>query len=356
MIDRILREGRRWLHRSRGSHPIGAAHRLLRAGQPREAVRLLSEAFEASGDPELAQELVLVRHAAALQSPATSDPGDWPPKVPDLFPDCSGVPAIPRQDFSAAALAAGIVHHGGLIVRGLLSPEEVERCRACVRHAFDAYHRHVSGEATREDGKWFYPFEPRHGREVLIEARRFVDAGAGVLGADSPAIVHEVLKLAEAHGVIAAVEEFFGERPAISVMKTTARIVPPTTGTSWHQDGAFIGEYVRSANMWLSLSDCGDEAPSLDIIPKRFDHIVPTGIEGAPFDWSVADSVAERAARDAGVAILHEHFAPGDAIFFDHMNLHRTGVRPGMTKERLAIEWWFFAPSRFPLRQLPILA
>ena len=41
-------------------------------------------------------------------------------------------------------------------------------------------------------------------------------------------------------------------------------------------------------------------------------------------------------------------FAPGDAIFFDHMNLHRTGSRPEMTEPRFAVESWFFGPSAFP--------
>ena len=41
-------------------------------------------------------------------------------------------------------------------------------------------------------------------------------------------------------------------------------------------------------------------------------------------------------------------FSPGDALLFDHLFLHRTGVAPGMTRERWAIETWFFAPSTLP--------
>lgn len=335
---------------------VDAARQLSREGRYRDAIDLLSAAFDASGEAELAKELVLVRYDAAMQSPGIQRTGDWPPEVPDLFPDRSTIPEVASSGFTPESLASAIVHNGGLIVRGLLSKGEVERCTACVHQAFEARQRHQAGVASREDTKWYSPFQTRSDGGVLNESRRFAEMGAGVLGVDSPATVHEVLKMAESRGVIAAVEEFLDERPAVSVMKTTLRIVPPTTGTSWHQDGAFLGSYVRSVNMWIALSECGEEAPSLDVIPKRFDHIVSTGTEGAPFSWSVADSVAERVAREAGVAILHPNFAPGDAIFFDHMNLHRTGVRPGMTKDRLAIEWWFFAPSHFPERQIPILA
>ena len=45
---------------------------------------------------------------------------------------------------------------------------------------------------------------------------------------------------------------------------------------------------VRSLNLWLALSPCGVDAPGLDIVPRRFDEILPTGTEGAMFDWSVS--------------------------------------------------------------------
>ena len=62
-----------------------------------------------------------------------------------------------------------------------------------------------------------------------------------------------------------------GERPLISVQKTTLRKADPSVRGAWHQDGAFMGE-VRSLNLWLSLSRCGDEAPGLDIVPRRLDE------------------------------------------------------------------------------------
>ena len=333
---------------------LAESKRLCAEGRHQEAITRLTETYRATGNSAVVRELVLVRNDAVLNGTFTSPIVEWPPSVPDLFPGCAGIPEISRDQLTAAALAAGIVHHGGLIVRGLLTPDMVTKFERHVRAAFDADELHEAGKATDESLKWFSPFEGRGASQEVL-GREFVRKGGGVLGADSPATMHDVLQMAEDAGVIKAIAEFLGEeRPAISVKKTTLRIVPPDTYTGWHQDGAFLGKDVRTVNMWISLSECGEDAPSLDLIPHRFDEIVPTGVEGAAFDWSVSDTVAERYAGDRG--IHHPNFAPGDAIFFDHMNLHRTGVRPGMTKERLAIEWWFFAPSHFPMDQIPLLA
>ena len=44
--------------------------------------------------------------------------------------------------------------------------------------------------------------------------------------------------------------------------------------------------------------------------------------------------------------------APGDAIVFDEMNLHRTGFGPHLAPHRFAPECWFFAPTDHPLDQV----
>ena len=48
-------------------------------------------------------------------------------------------------------------------------------------------------------------------------------------------------------------------------------------------------------------------------------------------------------------------FAPGDVLLFDHLFLHRTASEPTMTDTRYAIESWFFAPSAYPEKQVPIV-
>jgi hypothetical protein len=63
--------------------------------------------------------------------------------------------------------------------------------------------------------------------------------------------------------------------------------------------------------------------------------------------------VVNEAAKDTPP--VHLQFKAGDAILFDEMNLHRTSSSPNFTKDRYAIEAWFFAPSCYPLDQLPLM-
>jgi hypothetical protein len=138
------------------------------------------------------------------------------------------------------------------------------------------------------------------------------------------------------------------------VNKSTLRRVTPDVGKGfslWHQDGAFLGD-VRALNVWLSLSRCGDVAPGLDIVPRRIDHVLPTGTEGAIFDWSVSQAVVEEAAGD--VAIARPIFEPGDVLLFDDLCVHATAAEPEMPNPRYAIENWFFGPSGFPGNYAPL--
>ena len=155
---------------------------------------------------------------------------------------------------------------------------------------------------------------------------------------------------------------YLGEHPAMSVNKFVLRRVPPdefsaieksrsTRPSAWHQDGAFLGS-VKALNVWVALSRCGDIAPGMDVIPRRIDQIVDTGTEGAPFNWSVSQALADREAGSAGVA--RPIFDPGDALLFDEMLLHSTAAEPEMTAARYAVESWFFAPSAFPEGYAPL--
>ena len=109
---------------------------------------------------------------------------------------------------------------------------------------------------------------------------------------------------------------------------------------------------MRALNVWLSLSRCGDVAPGLDIVPRRLDGIVPTGTEGAVFDWSASQAVAEEAAGEVG--ILRPIFEPGDVLLFDELFLHATAAEPEMQSMRYAVESWFFGPSSFPPKYVPL--
>ena len=57
---------------------------------------------------------------------------------------------------------------------------------------------------------------------------------------------------------------------------------------------------VRSLDLWLSLSHCGDEAPGIDLVPRRLDELVPTGGDEATFPKPGLAGDAERPAGDLG--------------------------------------------------------
>jgi hypothetical protein len=147
-------------------------------------------------------------------------------------------------------------------------------------------------------------------------------------------------------GVKRVVTDYFGESPALSLIKIAQRRLAPEASGGWHQDAAVYGADARTLNVWVPVSRCGDIAPGLEMWPRRLDHIVETiGSEG----------VAEFFARKSEVAKLTDQLAParpvfdaGDAAIFDQFLLHRTAAGPAFSETRYGFESWFFAPSTYP--------
>ena len=126
----------------------------------------------------------------------------------------------------------------------------------------------------------------------------------------------------------------------------------PDSDSAWHQDGAFLGQ-VRALNVWLSLSRCGDVAPGLDIVPERLEEIVPTGTEGATFDWSVSRRRSSRR-PPATPASCGRSSSPATCCSSTRCSSTRPAADPSMPNPRYAIESWFFGLSGFPAEYVPI--
>jgi hypothetical protein len=94
------------------------------------------------------------------------------------------------------------------------------------------------------------------------------------------------------------------------------------------------------------LTDCGVDAPSLDVVPRRPAGVLPTGVNQAWQSWTVSELTVAEVLDDPPV--VRPVFEPGDALLFDHLLVHRTGTAEGMQKVRYAVENWFFAPSAYP--------
>jgi hypothetical protein len=251
-------------------------------------------------------------------------------------------------------LGGSILHHGCLIVRGLLSHREAETLREGIGKAIAAFKQTRSGGASAESERWYCPIPVETGSTNHLNRYVAEEIEGNVLAVDSPRMLFELIEIFHRRGVARAIAGYLGERPAISVGKSTLRHVAPTAAPGyWHQDGAFLGPDVRTVNLWLTLSHCGGDAPGLDMVPRRLSALAPTGTQGAHNEWSVAPGVADETA--SGLSTASPIFQPGDAVFFDQLFLHRTAGSTAHIKPRYAVETWFFAPSTFPKGWGPIL-
>jgi hypothetical protein len=321
-------------------------------GRFMDAIALATAHNRACADAELESLLVVWRMAAfATQPKAMPDP-DWPGKIEDPFRGVSGLPEIQAAQLTSEILAGAIVHHGALLVRGLVPTEEASQFAAGIDRAMTDFTAWFADQ-SRASTPWFTA-APDSESGSIEQNRQWVISSGGVWAVDSPRMLFELTELLERTGVIDVVSGYLTERPALSARKTTLRKVPANQkGTGWHQDGAFMGKDIRSVNVWVALSDCGRDAPGIDLLPKRIPYIVETGTQGALLNWMVGPGMVETLAKDAPV--VSPEFAAGDALLFDHFFLHRTGLPPNCSKDRFAIEAWMFAPSCYPMKHEPMV-
>ena len=217
-----------------------------------------------------------------------------------------------------------------------------------IDRAFHTLAAHRDGADTNGELEgWYEPFRAAPEHKLGIKRKWVVDNG-GIWTADSPPMLFALLEAYRDAGLLDTITAHLGERPALSVNKSTLKRIDGATGGEWHQDGAFLGQGIRTVNVWLSLSQCGRDAPGLDVVPRRIDHVLETGTDGAAFDWAVGPGLVERIAVDDPV--VRPEFGPGDALLFDELFLHRTAAEPSMPRLRYTIESWFFAPVGVPGR------
>lgn len=327
------------------------ADALVEAGRATDAIRLLTLANRAARDDAIEARLVDLRHEAFATLPRLAVE-DLPPPV-TASTDRPG-PLRPRRpaDLTVETIRTDLAEHGCVLVKGLIPPERARELCAGIDHALDGFDASVADPGADTE-PWYRQFRPGPGYEV-VGRRNWVRAAGAVWTVDSPRMLFELTELTEATGIVALITEYLGERPALSANKCTMRRVPVDTATNWHQDGAFLGADVRTLNLWLVLSPVDADSPGLEIVPRRIDEVLPTGTEGAMFDWSVSPTVVDEVAVNAPV--IRPDLDAGDALLFDHLFLHRTAAGPGMTRERYASENWFFGPSAYPPDgQIPVV-
>ncbi len=334
MLPRLKRKA----PRSFAERAIGEANKLARAGRHLDAIALLSDANRHERDRSIERRLVELRFEAfrrGAHPPARLSPADT---VEDLFTG-QLIPEIRGQDLTVQRVRSAIRNHGSLMVRGLVRPHDAVRLKSDIDAAFEAFDARANADTPEHVAGWYEPIEIHHVTDSLrVQKRR----NGGLFAVESPPVLFDLIEILTTAGVGDLAREFLGEDPWILARKVTLRRMPHDGSGAWHQDGAFMGKDLRALNIWLALSHCGTDAPSLDVVGRRIDHIVPPG--GASKSYAVS---AERAEEIGAGAIVRPVFEPGDALVFDHMCLHRTGRDPNATKDRYAIETWLMAPSSY---------
>jgi phytanoyl-CoA dioxygenase PhyH len=310
----------------------------------------LTEANRTDADGERERELLLLRNLLGVRwlDAAGDDAGLARPDDTALPSPSEGLPELKPAQLTPGLIRAGILRDGCVLVRGLVSREQAQRFAAQIERSFVERERHDADRSFND--RYYIPFEPDPRRGVRL-MREWIKEGGGVLAVDSPLLSFEMGELYRAAGMPELVRGYLGEAPMVTGHKTTLRKAEPQVGGAWHQDGKFMG-HVKALNLWLSLSHCGDDAPGLDLVPRRLDEHVTTETDETMLPNQVSQRIAEEAAGGRG--ILRPIFEPGDALLFDELFLHKTASDPTMSKPRYAIENWFFGASAFPGDYVPL--
>jgi Phytanoyl-CoA dioxygenase (PhyH) len=332
---------------------LGAAHEEFEGDldQLLAETERTAEANRRAPSREAERRLVWLRHLAGIRlvDQAPADPQFAFPAA-DVLSAGDRLPEIPAADLTPGLIRAGLLRDGCLLVRGLVPRQAASALAEEIDQAFAQRERQDAGRSVKEG--YFEEFQP-HRRYGPVVGRGWIEQGGGLLAADAPTLHFEMMEIFRGAQLRELVSEYLGEPALISVHKTTLRKADPSVPGAWHQDGFFMGP-VRSLNLWLSLSRCGDEAPGLDVLPRRLDHYLATNTEEAALDYTISQRKVEEAAAAAGTEVIRPIFEPGDALFFDELFLHQTGSDPAMPKPRYAVENWFFGGSTFPEEYAPI--
>lgn len=336
-----------------------AATRLSERGELHAAIDLLVEGNRRRPTPSLEARIMDLRIAAYREGNWPNPEVPWPPAHEPLFQGEDGLPEITPDELDVEHLKAGLLGSGALIVRGLMDEERARTMQRNIDRTFDAACEYAKDTAV--ESPWF-----RRSPEVSFKGNP-IDFGAlangearrppAVWASDSPTAAYQMIDFYREVGLHRILADYFAEPAVLSVRKWVLRCLAPDNGAEagWHQDGRFLGENIRTVNLWLSLSDCGADAPApgIEIVVDSDKTIHETGTHGAPLNWTVGQGLVDELGKESPV--VRPRFRPGDALFFDHFNLHRTSFATGHVADRYAVESWFFAASTVPGKVIPLV-
>jgi phytanoyl-CoA hydroxylase len=224
-------------------------------------------------------------------------------------------------------MLAGVSQEGYLVIRGLLSTEEVEAAKARLQGTIDCW--------------------PHEAPPSVFNAERespgvpLVDIDPSVLGGTLPTprarelAVRRVFRLAvhDSHFTSLFSETKFTDLLAtawstedISVLQSMALLKPPGTGEKFfHADNAYFRLYPDNVGAyWIALDPVDHSNGAMHVVPKSHHGGVPPHLE------NVSACNVEAARRDAVAVPL----SPGDALLFHGNLLHGTPPNVSVRRRR----------------------
>ena len=225
-----------------------------------DAIAKLTEQNRQSVSPDAEAELVRLRLEEGRR--LVDEAAGWrsgPYQASDLFAGTSGLPEIEASRLSADTLGAGILHHGGLLVRGLYGEEQLQRLRGLAEE---------NTPAKQQDDR---------------------------LGCSAHTLF-ELLEVYRQSGLIDAVAGYLRSRPVMFAerikLRRLEREQDKYAAIPWHQDAAFFGRKSHAVNCWAAVTPCGESNPGLSILPCRTEQLHGWNLEDghAPLDYGRAVS------------------------------------------------------------------
>ena len=310
-------------------------------------IAILSDAA-LSGDGSVA-DLVGMRHEVWRTGHYPDPPVHWPPPPPVYPADGTKIPEASPDQLTAEVLHNAISKNSCLLVRGLMSEQHADELIAGTERALSACTAKEKGEA---DAPWFTPFVPEGCKDIHSSSRHWAGAMGTIFAADSPRNFSRLLEIFGSMGVFSLLTDYFGVRPVISVPKTALKRVAPGSPGGWHQDMLAYGKETRALNMWVALSSCGRQAPGLALVPINPGGMVED-LPPPPVLVPISDETIKRLGAE-GAPVQEPAFEKGDVLFFDTVLPHQTQQGSQFTRERYALECWFFSPTTVTEEWLPL--
>lgn len=127
----------------------------------------------------------------------------------------------------------------------------------------------------------------------------------------------------------------------------------PRWFTGFHQDGHFLNPDWRLLHCWSPLMACGQDAPSLELIPAGLKAIRPSDNKvwrgSHYYDNRDLDLEQEILPYFPAETFWPQILEAGDAVIYDSYCLHRTYVQPDMQAPRYNLEMRFLPDVCLPM-------